>query len=78
LICSKIVPEASCRIEQPQRAALHRVVWMSANEIGSGAPRGPGVAAMKCQSYQYIPCFENTAQAIARLGFVHGLVHDAS
>jgi hypothetical protein len=32
---------------------------------------------MKCQSYQYIPCFENTAQAIARLGFAHGLVHDA-
>jgi hypothetical protein len=46
---------------------------------------------MKCQSYQHIPYFENTvrercsrrlgylvsAQAIVRLGFAHGLIHDA-
>jgi len=46
---------------------------------------------MKCQSYQHILHFENTvcercsrrlgyllsAPAIARLGFVHGLIHDA-
>jgi hypothetical protein len=32
---------------------------------------------MKCQSYQHIPYFENTAQAIARLGLAQGLIHDA-
>jgi hypothetical protein len=32
---------------------------------------------MKCQSYQHILYFESTAQAIARLGFAHGPVHDA-
>ena len=46
---------------------------------------------MKCQSYQHIPYFENTVrercscrlgylvltQAIVRLGFAHGLIHDA-
>jgi hypothetical protein len=43
---------------------------------------------MKCQSYQHIPYFENTvcerrrlgyrlsAQAVASVGFAHGLVHD--
>lgn len=44
-------------------------------EFSSGAPRGPGAAAMKCQSYLQIPCFENTP--IARPGFVHGLIHHA-
>jgi hypothetical protein len=34
---------------------------------------------MKCQSYQHSRCFEDAVckRCSRRLGFVHGLIHDA-
>jgi hypothetical protein len=68
-------------IEQPAtRGLASRYLNASETiEVRFGSAWGLGVAAMKCQSYQYSPCFENAVckRCSRRRGFVHGLIDDA-
>lgn len=62
------VPDAVASIRQ--RRDEFRQQAGETTEFGSGAPRGSGIAAMKCQSYQH-------RQYRLHSHMVHGLIHDA-